>query len=348
MKILTSFKLIMASILLSFTLVGYTSSNKIETEKDELMDDDAIISVVRICQFDKHGSFAGGCSPSDYELDIDPNCKGIIRGRTYATNLAANPVVGQVYSLPSGVPAVYVKSGASNGATNPPILYGPFTEYTYNGLTHQSKSGITYHIFEMVFELNFEVSFDCFSQNVSANYLNLPVSISMVTSNGATYPVDSHALPNEVFSCDVFLETCHECGECGGKDVDPIYDGNACGSCGSCSNGSDLVDNSPKDILEQKISSDIEPLNKTTIEKGITIQPNPFTEKFSIQYRDDLPLEMSIEIFDINGKLVHQQMQNVSNQEMVEVQMSSLQSGIYYCKVRTGTKISTKKLIKIN
>jgi photosystem II stability/assembly factor-like uncharacterized protein len=74
------------------------------------------------------------------------------------------------------------------------------------------------------------------------------------------------------------------------------------------------------------------------------IYPNPAKDKFSIQSSVFKVEEATVEIYDMNGrKLLEKQIPKGS--ETVEVDVSNLQSGIYFCRLISENKSTTQKLI---
>jgi len=72
--------------------------------------------------------------------------------------------------------------------------------------------------------------------------------------------------------------------------------------------------------------------------------PNPAKNKFRVQGSGFWVEKYRIELFDLNGrKLLQKDIQE--DHEKVEVDISWLESGIYYCKISTEENTTTKKLI---
>ena len=77
--------------------------------------------------------------------------------------------------------------------------------------------------------------------------------------------------------------------------------------------------------------------------------PNPTSDFVSIQFKMDQKETVSIEIIDVNGKLVRALYKDVVKQGGNELRFSllPLDSGIYFVKISTESKIiSTEKIIK--
>ena len=79
---------------------------------------------------------------------------------------------------------------------------------------------------------------------------------------------------------------------------------------------------------------------------AIELFPNPFTNLFYIKTpSNDEIIEFNIS--DSFGQQVKANSEFVKNREYIEVNSSSMSSGIYYVKVRTRTSVVVKKVIKV-
>jgi len=75
-----------------------------------------------------------------------------------------------------------------------------------------------------------------------------------------------------------------------------------------------------------------------------TIYPNPASDKISLQSAVSSQQSVMVEIYDLNGrKLLNKQIP--AGSEEVTVDMSGLESGIYFCRLIMENKSVTKKLI---
>ena len=104
--------------------------------------------------------------------------------------------------------------------------------------------------------------------------------------------------------------------------------------------------------LKTRKSIDLEPVNTNSIivsndadeieDSGITIFPNPSSGIFFIRFHEDSDLQR-IEVFATDGKKIQEDITDFN--ENIKINLSNLQSGVYYLKVRTKNDIYTKKLI---
>jgi hypothetical protein len=72
------------------------------------------------------------------------------------------------------------------------------------------------------------------------------------------------------------------------------------------------------------------------------VYPNPTKDFITISNRDQII--QSVQIFDVNGKLLWEQS---VNQNIVDLNLSSISSGIYFVKIRTENQaVQNVKVIK--
>ncbi|MDD2890182.1 MAG: T9SS type A sorting domain-containing protein [bacterium] len=85
----------------------------------------------------------------------------------------------------------------------------------------------------------------------------------------------------------------------------------------------------------------------------LKINPNPIIGKTVISYSGNKSTNTLLTIYDISGKLVKSfPMVQSSNKQMTNLTWDTkdntgkkVSAGIYFCKLRTGTDISTKTLV---
>jgi len=79
-------------------------------------------------------------------------------------------------------------------------------------------------------------------------------------------------------------------------------------------------------------------------ETDFLIYPNPTANEFKVQSQKKKVEEATIELYDLNGrKLLKKSIPK--GQESTEVDVSGLQSGVYFCRLISKNKSVTKKLI---
>ena len=102
-------------------------------------------------------------------------------------------------------------------------------------------------------------------------------------------------------------------------------------------------------ILENKHLPEIAP---DTIESEISavVYPNPFTESFTLAFDCDLPVNICVHLYDINGVLIKVVSANsrydIGKHELT-VKSNELKQGIYFLHVNINQKNVVFKLIKI-
>jgi len=80
------------------------------------------------------------------------------------------------------------------------------------------------------------------------------------------------------------------------------------------------------------------------LEAEIKVFPNPAGRKFKVQSSKFRVEDAVIELYDLNGgKLFEKRIPHGS--ENIEIDVSRLQTGMYFCKISTDRKSITKKLI---
>lgn len=75
------------------------------------------------------------------------------------------------------------------------------------------------------------------------------------------------------------------------------------------------------------------------------VYPNPFSEGLFISFSETIRNDISIQVFDIEGRIIHTQ--EFLPAQKVELQLPNISSGTYFLKVVSGRKFFNTKLIKI-
>jgi PKD repeat protein len=87
-------------------------------------------------------------------------------------------------------------------------------------------------------------------------------------------------------------------------------------------------------------------INDPAVFNGVNIYPNPSSEVFNVNFAMAIGGRVSIELFDVQGKLVSaQNMQNVASGQIVTIDVASVESGLYMMKI-TGENAS--QVYKLN
>lgn len=82
-------------------------------------------------------------------------------------------------------------------------------------------------------------------------------------------------------------------------------------------------------------------VDKNEMQESLTVSPNPTDGRFSIN--SDLNEAVDLNIYDINGRLVKENIK--VNHGLLNMDISDLNSGIYFLKFQSGQKLYTEKLI---
>lgn len=76
--------------------------------------------------------------------------------------------------------------------------------------------------------------------------------------------------------------------------------------------------------------------------------PNPFMKDFTIQYQVQQPQKVSIEVFDVKGKLIyiHNEYHKDGIYQKNIYNINKLCKGVYFCRLKYKNKIETHRIIK--
>ena len=93
-------------------------------------------------------------------------------------------------------------------------------------------------------------------------------------------------------------------------------------------------------VLAKIIDKEI-PLNL-----GAVIYPNPFKEFITISFKEKISNEVSIDVYDMLGRLVYQK--NFEENQDIKIQLQNLSQENYILKVKANNKQLIQKIIKFN
>ena len=116
-----------------------------------------------------------------------------------------------------------------------------------------------------------------------------------------------------------------------------------------------LVETNMDIYIEQiMIDSDLVDIVGSPIDiENIKVYPNPFTNKLNFLVRECESSEMAIQIFDINGKLILNKLEQISSntENIITINIgegnNKLNPGAYYYKITTGDTTKSGKLIRV-
>ena len=327
----------------------------------EFIEDDAAISLIKICSYHAVPSSSQNSCPSvAAQLKILPDCKGSVAAGLMVTNLVSNPIIGDKYPLPFGTEPIYFEYTVF-GTT---YKLGPIDSFAYRDdmLDHNFNS---FHIYEAEIELLFDLSTICPAQMPSFFF-----DARVIDADDFTYDIGSNAGVTDIFYCGLFQESCNYCSNLPngclpntpGHELE--YDNiMACGNdCGSClpprtltkketinlesshsktasqtnTNGSNENEStSPKFVMES--SEDI----------SMQTAPNPFTDEITLLFNKKVDIIESLQVFDMTGRNVVLKENLNLNGRQLTLDTNDLTPGAYFCKVIVENKILTKKIIKL-
>lgn len=97
------------------------------------------------------------------------------------------------------------------------------------------------------------------------------------------------------------------------------------------------------------IQSVITGVENTTLETGISVYPNPATEKIIVEAEGNASSKFSVELLTMQGQKIYEANAQVANGKMEHtIAASQLSAGMYLVRISNGTKSAVRKVIKIN
>lgn len=90
----------------------------------------------------------------------------------------------------------------------------------------------------------------------------------------------------------------------------------------------------------------IEPIQNQVEETSVEILPNPFLDQAHLLVKVPRPMEVFMEVFDMNGKLITTKLQSVDRQNGEVTLPVEGASGSYILRVHTPTEVIRKKMMK--
>lgn len=83
--------------------------------------------------------------------------------------------------------------------------------------------------------------------------------------------------------------------------------------------------------------------NQDFFASNFSIQPNPVKDIFTLTAKNSAAIQ-NVKVLDLNGRVVNEM--NVSGADNAQVNISDLNSGVYFVKVQTEAGVGTSKIIK--
>jgi len=98
--------------------------------------------------------------------------------------------------------------------------------------------------------------------------------------------------------------------------------------------------------VKQRLPNEIEMRLNTSQTSQIHITPNPVIDETILYYSLETKHDIHIQIVDITGKIVHQYTRDFNDVNEMNMNVSDLQSGIYFVQLMSGDVMMTEKFIK--
>ncbi|MGY6562613.1 MAG: T9SS type A sorting domain-containing protein [Luteibaculaceae bacterium] len=84
----------------------------------------------------------------------------------------------------------------------------------------------------------------------------------------------------------------------------------------------------------------------TAQNNAFKVWPNPARDFMNMEFNLSAPENLSIQIFDISGKLVQTQSYSLpAGEQQIKLNVQGLQKGIYMCALKTRDQVTTKKIV---
>lgn len=109
--------------------------------------------------------------------------------------------------------------------------------------------------------------------------------------------------------------------------------------------------NGPKaDIGAYEYDQNLDGIDTTDKDIALKAYPNPVRTLLSIRFNSDLPVDVSLLVYDLSGKMLLQKNQNYQSDSDCEINISvnMLPTGIYLYSIKTGGQVQSGKFIKIS
>jgi hypothetical protein len=87
---------------------------------------------------------------------------------------------------------------------------------------------------------------------------------------------------------------------------------------------------------------------QSTQEEKLSVYPNPASDQLKIDFLSDSNILPDIEVIDLTGKVVLKYEGRVNIEQDIfkaELDISSLQRGVYFVKLKQGERVYSKKLM---
>jgi len=290
-----------------------------------LLSDLKSVQLIKICH-KPGGSYT--CS-SELGFRIDPigDCQGKITIPIYVANLSDHPSEGLTYLLPEVIPAIHLSYIDRLGNL---FISKPVENFSYLS-PHEGYDSAIYHLFNSSTELVIDIS-----DYVGARgeYYNVPLDIYISDSRGERINLLSYAAPTDLFSSQVFNETCGYYGPCRERVENPgSYSIRGCAINDDCNNS--RPDFSSVDVVDKL---------ETT-----KVYPNPFSDNITIDLANESEAQ-KITVYDVQGRVLESiEENNLSHNASGEISLnaSSWQPSIYLVAIESKSHTEIIRVSKL-
>lgn len=84
---------------------------------------------------------------------------------------------------------------------------------------------------------------------------------------------------------------------------------------------------------------------KSTNDLAATVYPNPFEQSVSISFSDTVEKDISVQVFDVSGKLIYSK--TFIPAQSIKLNLDAISSGTYLLKASSNKKLFSAKILKI-
>ncbi len=107
-----------------------------------------------------------------------------------------------------------------------------------------------------------------------------------------------------------------------------------------------LVDNANSTTINEAVANGITSTIDVVLDNSIDVYPNPFSSQASIRMNFELPQDVRMEVSDAMGRLVvERNCGTISGDQVFPFDGTSLESGVYYLKLYSKDRFTTKKIV---
>ncbi|NNF21128.1 MAG: T9SS type A sorting domain-containing protein, partial [Saprospiraceae bacterium] len=107
-----------------------------------------------------------------------------------------------------------------------------------------------------------------------------------------------------------------------------------------------VVDNAQSTTIEEAVSEGLTSTIDVEIDNSIEVYPNPLTSVGHIEMDFEEPTDVRMEVTDLTGKrIASRNYGKVSGKQIFPFDGTRLESGIYFLKLFSGDRFTTKRIV---